>query len=390
MNKRFAPVSLLLVGAAIAHADNAWERHIEASGTPFEARWAIAEPLYDQSSAETMLGAAGIRAENGELELYVVHPSPILAELAPVFGGEEIECQYGNWRLAIDSKEFEVAGTAESTDNSATFIKPHEEEAFWDAFVDSLILAVQVEKTCSGNMDVATMVFSLVGSKEATYYVSKRSPPISREEKADLEIIETASMEGYISAMQMAISRGFAPPPSTPDDLECVVDVWQLPGGTVTDIEIGRCNGNEAVRRAIEAAVFKASPLPVPEDSSLFEPNIRITFRPETHEDRIAGIGDNSAEPDTPEDEMLPIVRVEPVYPARALSRGVEGYVDMSFTVTTTGTVKDPVVAYSTNSLFDRAATRAVLKFKYKPRVIDGVAVDVPNVTERITFRIEE
>ncbi len=90
------------------------------------------------------------------------------------------------------------------------------------------------------------------------------------------------------------------------------------------------------------------------------------------------------------EGDYLPIVRVAPVYPARALSRGLEGYVDMSFTVTTTGTVKDPVVMFSTSSLFERAAIRAVLKFKYKPRVVDGVPVEVPNVKTRITFKIED
>jgi len=89
------------------------------------------------------------------------------------------------------------------------------------------------------------------------------------------------------------------------------------------------------------------------------------------------------------EGDYLPIVRVAPVYPARALSRGLEGYVDLSFTVTTAGTVRDPVVLFSTSSLFERAATRAVLKFKYKPRVVDGVPVDVPNVKTRITFKIE-
>ena len=90
------------------------------------------------------------------------------------------------------------------------------------------------------------------------------------------------------------------------------------------------------------------------------------------------------------EGDYLPIVRVAPVYPARALSRGLEGYVDMSFTVTTTGTVEDPVVVFSTSSLFERAAIRAVLKFKYKPRVVDGVPVRVPNVKTRITFKIED
>lgn len=90
------------------------------------------------------------------------------------------------------------------------------------------------------------------------------------------------------------------------------------------------------------------------------------------------------------EGDYLPIVRVAPVYPARALSRGLEGHVDLSFTVTQAGTVADPVVIFSTSSLFERAATRAVLKFKYKPRVVDGVPVDVPNVKTRISFRIEK
>lgn len=90
------------------------------------------------------------------------------------------------------------------------------------------------------------------------------------------------------------------------------------------------------------------------------------------------------------EGDYLPIVRVAPVYPARAQSRGLEGYVDMSFTVTASGSVADPVVMFSTSGLFERAATRAVLKFKYKPRVVDGVPVDVPNVKTRITFRMED
>ena len=90
------------------------------------------------------------------------------------------------------------------------------------------------------------------------------------------------------------------------------------------------------------------------------------------------------------EGDYLPIVRVAPVYPARALSRGLEGHVDLSFTVTTAGTVRDPVILFSTSSLFERAATRAVLKFKYKPRVVDGVPVDVSGVKTRITFQIED
>jgi protein TonB len=133
----------------------------------------------------------------------------------------------------------------------------------------------------------------------------------------------------------------------------------------------------------------QAPPDVPPQERDNLDPNamtINIPPPSVSSETQIGGPGGmNIAEGD-----YLPIVRVAPVYPARALSRGVEGYVDMAFTVTTTGTVKDPVVMFSTSGLFDRAATQAVLKFKYKPRVVDGQPVDVPNVKTRITFKIEE
>jgi len=86
--------------------------------------------------------------------------------------------------------------------------------------------------------------------------------------------------------------------------------------------------------------------------------------------------------------EYLPIVKVAPVYPARALQRGLEGYVIVEFTVTSNGSVRDVFVVESTSTLFERAATTAALKFKYKPRVIDGTAVEVPGVRNMISFAI--
>lgn len=87
--------------------------------------------------------------------------------------------------------------------------------------------------------------------------------------------------------------------------------------------------------------------------------------------------------------EYLPIVKVAPVYPRRALSRGIEGYVIVEFTVSKQGSVKDPfVVKAEPADLFEQAAIDATLKFKYKPRVINGEATDVSGVQNRITFEI--
>ena len=90
------------------------------------------------------------------------------------------------------------------------------------------------------------------------------------------------------------------------------------------------------------------------------------------------------------EGDYLPIVKVAPIYPQRALIRGIEGYCVVEFTVTKLGKVREPRIIDSqcTSSLFHRASLQASLKFKYKPRIIDGVAIDVPGVLNKFTFEI--
>lgn len=89
--------------------------------------------------------------------------------------------------------------------------------------------------------------------------------------------------------------------------------------------------------------------------------------------------------------EYLPIVKVAPVYPRRAQTRGVEGYVILEFVVTKTGAVRDPVVIEAQPpGIFDGAAIQAALKFKYKPKVVDGEPIDVAGVRNRITFEMED
>lgn len=92
------------------------------------------------------------------------------------------------------------------------------------------------------------------------------------------------------------------------------------------------------------------------------------------------------------EGDYLPIVKVAPIYPQRALQRGLEGYCVVEYTVTSLGTIRDPrvVEGMCTSSLFHRSSLQAALKFKYKPRVIDGVAVEVPGVQNQFTFEILE
>lgn len=89
--------------------------------------------------------------------------------------------------------------------------------------------------------------------------------------------------------------------------------------------------------------------------------------------------------------DYLPIVKVPADYPEEAIRKGIEGWVLVSFTVSKTGTVKDPyVVKAQPTGFFERAALRAVKKFKYKPKIIGGAAVEVAGVINRIVFKIED
>ena len=85
--------------------------------------------------------------------------------------------------------------------------------------------------------------------------------------------------------------------------------------------------------------------------------------------------------------EYLPMVKVQPQYPSRALSRGIEGYCIVQYTVTKTGSVRDPV-AVDCKPLFKSASLKAALRFKYKPRVENGEAIEVQGVRNKFTYRL--
>jgi colicin import membrane protein len=87
-----------------------------------------------------------------------------------------------------------------------------------------------------------------------------------------------ANWQAQITAQ---IERAWLRPPTARPGIQCVLNVTQVPGGQVTEVSIGECNGDQAVRESIEAAVYRASPLPPPPDPSLFDRNLRIIFKPD-------------------------------------------------------------------------------------------------------------
>ena len=97
--------------------------------------------------------------------------------------------------------------------------------------------------------------------------------------------------------------------------------------------------------------------------------------------------------------EYIPLFKVQPIYPRRAQERGTEGFAIVSFTITESGTVENatalegycgdpegPEEEMRSCSIFNSASSRAALKLKYKPKIVDGKATAVDGVLHRFTF----
>jgi protein TonB len=90
------------------------------------------------------------------------------------------------------------------------------------------------------------------------------------------------------------------------------------------------------------------------------------------------------------EGDIIPVVVIRPMYPREAAMTGTEGWVKVEFTITEVGTVKDPrVIEANPPRIFNREAIRAILKWKFKPRVVEGVAVE-RRATQVIDFTLDE
>lgn len=108
----------------------------------------------------------------------------------------------------------------------------------------------------------------------------QRADEIEDEERR-LAASASPAMDAYRFAISQKIRRSWSVPASASEDTLCTVRVRQMAGGEIVGVTILNCNGDEAVKRSVEAAVHRASPLPEPSDPDLFRPILEINLRPE-------------------------------------------------------------------------------------------------------------
>jgi protein TonB len=115
---------------------------------------------------------------------------------------------------------------------------------------------------------------------------------------------------------------------------------------------------------------FEIAQQPVMDDFS-FEPGLGM------------GVGEGDG-------EYLPIYRVPPQYPRQALFDRTEGWVVVEFTIGTEGQVKNArVIKAQPRGVFEQAALQAVQRFRFKPRNVAGMPVEVHGVQNRIRFKLK-
>lgn len=87
-----------------------------------------------------------------------------------------------------------------------------------------------------------------------------------------------STVDHYVQIIQNQVERNWLRPPGSAQGLSCTVEVQLIPSGDVVGVRIVNSSGDPVFDRSVETAVRKASPLPLPADSSLFSQFRDLTF----------------------------------------------------------------------------------------------------------------
>jgi len=226
---------------------------IEAPPRPNAPAEAVVEPPQERRAEEA---AAAERAAQAERE----------QRQAEAQAAQQREAQLAREQAAVEQRRTEEA-ERKRTEAAEAKRKAVEDEARKKA--DVAEARRQAEAQAQAKRDAAVRAES----------ESELARLLAAEEEA-AAVARSGVVDEYRGLLVQTIERNWIRPPSARAGLECTLYVTQAPGGTVIDVRLGTCNGDQAVRESITNAVFRASPLPSPRDPRAFQRRLEIVFKP--------------------------------------------------------------------------------------------------------------
>lgn len=89
--------------------------------------------------------------------------------------------------------------------------------------------------------------------------------------------------------------------------------------------------------------------------------------------------------------DAIPMVIIQPRYPQKAAMEGIEGWVKFKFDISPDGSPKNVVVVGAKpKRVFERDARKVIYKWRFKPRVVEGKAVEQLGMRYTMEFRLSE
>ena len=141
----------------------------------------------------------------------------------------------------------------------------------------------KAQAAAAAKADADRKAQQLAQQQKAEQEREQRESDLRAQLKAE-EHLDQARTNGALAQYQAMIAarieRAWIRPPSAHAGINCQVRITQVPGGAVTAVQVGSCNGDDAVRQSISDAAYRASPLPAPPDPALFDRDVVVTFAP--------------------------------------------------------------------------------------------------------------
>jgi colicin import membrane protein len=139
---------------------------------------------------------------------------------------------------------------------------------------DAAALAAAEAKLKQAEQEKAAAASSVKAAKQAELQRALE------DEEAGEALARSGVVDEYRTLLIQTIERNWNRPATARAGLQCTLNVTQATGGTVLDVKIGECNGDQAVRESVANAVYRSSPLPAPRDARAFERRLVIVFKP--------------------------------------------------------------------------------------------------------------